>query len=434
MDSNTLFIIKAICATLATLTGILAAWFTYRDLERKPEEQEKVTQWYAEKWNAIQDSGVLELPEIAIQWLISAKNNLPRTWRQISDYAMSHFTFLLNPIISIVGTVYFFGWLPMLALAIFPVVNLLTEIFPKKNHRKRYIIRNLLDYLYLVVWSTLPFLIFVLTVLKLPLSYAVVFAVIALPIIIVSFAGSTVFTPSSTLENVGPMMPGPGYDEEAGLTEITGLSAAISIPITLIAFIVGHYAAPDAWIPHTLQMLISNISHDAMTMFVTILILGGAIGERRSYSIPTAIILDLVAAATLACASLWFGLLLSEHELGVWEVWHILWGNAADGSRVELGPYFWAMHTAFLPTLAYLFIIAFCWLAKLIVLPIARVLRRAARIERPHTLTAAALALVTVILFAVSAGIGYMEDLAAAKEAAEQQPISQERTRSESGH
>src|SRR5262249_12125301 len=78
----------------------------------------------------------------------------------------------------------------------------------------------------------------------------------------------------------------------------------------------------------------------------------------------TAVTLNLMLGLLLACASLYFGI----KQLTMTGVGRVLVAHSIDGQRWEIGPYFWTMHTVFLPLLFYLSIVMLCWVGKGVVL------------------------------------------------------------------
>ena len=140
--------------------------------------------------------------------------------------------------------------------------------------------------------------------------------------------------------------------------------------------------------PQTWQMLISNVLLDGVTLLATFALITWAVREKAWLRIPIAIFLDVLVACLLACASLYIGLVFTEDELTLTAVINILIGKAAGGDHYELGPYFWAMHTTFLPTLAYLFIILVAWLGKTILIPFEWFLGKGKAHRNPLGLTA----------------------------------------------
>lgn len=191
-----------------------------------------------------------------------------------------------------------------------------------------------------------------------------------------------------------------------------GMATAVSFSITPLSFLVGHLALPTSWIPKTIQMIMTNVICDGLTMYATLVILSLAVKPDGGLPIPVAIVLDIVVGALLACASLYFGLIFTNHALSITEVCRVLVALAPDGQHFEIGPYFWAMHTTFIPTLCYISLIFFCWFGKLIVLPIAALLSKGQYVEKPHHLTAGALLLLGAIFTALFLGLGALGELA----------------------
>ena len=152
------------------------------------------------------------------------------------------------------------------------------------------------------------------------------------------------------------------------LIYIFGFSTTFSFVLTLLAMSIGHYVNPTAWIPQTLQMLLSNVIFDGLTMAATYYILKKALERGRLSSIIIAVVIDFIIAAFLAICSLFYGLVFTYKYLDPYEIFNILIFKSADGSCYEFGPYFWTMHTTFIPTLIYLGIILVACIGKLMLL------------------------------------------------------------------
>ena len=61
---------------IAACSGLVAPWFELRDRWQTDTEREKTKVLYGEKWEAIRDSGLLQLPEKAIMSALDAKTRL----------------------------------------------------------------------------------------------------------------------------------------------------------------------------------------------------------------------------------------------------------------------------------------------------------------------------------------------------------------------
>jgi len=187
---------------------------------------------------------------------------------------------------------------------------------------------------------------------------------------------------------------------------------ATSLAVTLFAMLVGHIAYPKAWIPQTLQMLVSNVVLDGFTLVVTFIILARAVSRPGLLRIPIAVLSDVLVAALLACGSLYFGLIFTEKSLSFREVLNVLIAQSPDGSAFEIGPYFWTTHTTFLPTLAYLFLIMVAWLGKVQLIAVRWFLGKGAESKNPLALTAALCVLIMVVFGALAGAASYAEDYA----------------------
>ncbi len=183
---------------------------------------------------------------------------------------------------------------------------------------------------------------------------------------------------------------------------VAGFGVAMSFIVSLWAMYIGHVAVPQAWVPKTLQMLVANALCDSLTLVATLGVLLWAVGDRGLLRIPTAVAMDIGIAASLAVASLHFGLAWTERALSTRGLLNVLIGRSSDGSAWQLGPYFWVMHTAFLPTITYLGLVLVCWLGKTILIPARWFFGISQGHENPLKLTSALCALIAAILEGVA--------------------------------
>jgi hypothetical protein len=142
----------------------------------------------------------------------------------------------------------------------------------------------------------------------------------------------------------------------------------------------------------------------------TCLILRKALAGRGVLRVPVAVVATIVVSALWACSSLFFAVAFTERALSVREVLRTFVGRSPDGSRVELGPYFWMMHTTFLPTLFYLGVILLAWFGKMLVHPIEWVLRTHKEHDKPLALSAAFCGVVLAVLLVLSEVVGAVDD------------------------
>lgn len=136
-----------------------------------------------------------------------------------------------------------------------------------------------------------------------------------------------------------------------------GLQAGIAASFTLTALLIGlgHALEPQtAAVAMPPQLYFSNFAFDGITLLATVIVLGWLHGQRGNIvALPLAIATDLTLAVTCAVLSLWLGLIGTTQELSFHEVLMVLIAQDPSGQRLELGPYFWTMHSTFIPTLLF---------------------------------------------------------------------------------
>lgn len=144
---------------------------------------------------------------------------------------------------------------------------------------------------------------------------------------------------------------------------------SFSVILTAFSLMIGHWFMPDLWIPKTTRMIISNFLFDFFTIYTTIYFLRWAIQKKSIYRIPIAIVIDIILSALFACFALYYGLIFSDKSLSIIEILNILIAKSPDGNTFQYGPYFWVMHTTFIPTAIYLLLIIFAWFVKITLIP-----------------------------------------------------------------
>lgn len=391
MTGSSFLVIKIILGVVSGLFGILAAFFTFLDVAYE-DKHEKTRAWFRAKWIAVSDSPWLTLPERIIEWLLRFKTLASQTW---SNYAWRLFTkpstvrfvnitvfslFALGCLFhSLLYGIYLSACMILLLLTVFGVTapiaaRLLRTLGYMKDGRRtaRIDYRKVGEtadsrYPYLVLFYSLAFygstaVLWILIMLKIDicLSTLIMTAMSPLYWLITGLA----FYPCLQ------MLKSPRNLNSQHAFYLFNFAIAISFTITFLALLVGHIASPEAWVPQTFQMLLSNVLFDGVTLLVAFMILAWAVAGPGILRIPIAVFADILVASLLACGSIFFGLVFTDKSLSVNQVTYVLLGKAPDGSHFEIGPYFWAMHTTFLPSLLYLALVFFTWLGKAILLPI----------------------------------------------------------------
>ena len=396
MKYSSILVVKSVCWAIAAFAGLFAAWFELRDRWQTKDDRHLTRHYYRKIWQNIQQTGLLLLPEKVIVSFLTAKTALvDKLWDFFDSQpvgVIKTFCFI-SPLIGIAVGWITSGWILALVfgatLATFSIILILaiqsTDIKPKNI-----IIAGILAiamYIAICLSGVAAGMILLKIVLDLNISLATLIMVVLFPVYAFFFG----------IPLLALAIAASYSDKTVNNLFVAGMAMAASFSVTLIALLVGHVADPTCWVPKTMQMLVSNVIFDGLTMLATILILTQAVPPRRRISIPLAVCLDVVVAAIFACTSLYCGVAFTERHLGIVEVARVLVALSPDGGHFEIGPYFWAMHTTFIPTLLYLAIIIFCWIGKMFILPVAAIFKRGGLVEKPHNLTAGVFAFVTVV-------------------------------------
>lgn len=168
---------------------------------------------------------------------------------------------------------------------------------------------------------------------------------------------------------------------------ITGfLIILISVCITMAAIILGGIGIQQLDEMEWEIWYYINFFFDLLTVFFTFRLFNWALRIKKYLLLF--IVLDILVAGTLAFYSLFLGLYSTPYKLNMLEVSNILFGISPDGTSWEFGSFFWAMHTTFIPTLIYLTALFLAAIGKIIIIPIARVIKKGEVVDKPHYLTA----------------------------------------------
>jgi len=400
------------CVLIAACSAAVAAWFELRDRWQTDEERAKTRASYGKKWETIRDSGLLQLPEKAVMSALDAKTRLAKAVLRVVILVLGvcgpvgkwvlPLVLLLSGVGGAVAGWITYGWIGAIALAYGCSAAFIVTLGAGCVYGSKWLVCSKCGLCAAACLFTAGIWLNIL--LGLGIAYAAGLMFILLPVYMLGFAVPLLLVAAIGQQTTSYAI----FDGDSWF--VFGTATAVSFFVTLCALLIGSLVDPDAWIPRTLQMLLCNVVFDGFTMVATFAILARAVGEKRKYPIPVAILIDVVVAALFAYASLWLGLIGTEHALSIKQVLGVLIAKSADDAAVyAFGPYFWAMHTTFLPTLGYLGLILLFWIAKLVVLPVAKVLKKGREIDKPHNLMAGlfgfvgAVALIGVAILHVAA-------------------------------
>jgi hypothetical protein len=396
MNSDTFFLIKVFFGIIAAIFTLSAAIFTFLDTAQN-EKTEKTQAWFVTRWEFINKSRWLNLPENVARWLLIKRNSLADGIGNGIGPKLEIVLFSSIPILCIIASfLYWTGNAAIIsAVLISPLVisTLRGNVFEADNTNLFMDVYNMLG---LLATGFLNIYLWPLIIIKLDLYYAVAVMVLFMPFFWVSVAFPSLFL-FSVIRSI-----------KETFVVLFGIGVVGGFTATLFAMLIGHLIEPWSYVPQTLQMLIANIIFDGLTMAITFSILSWALSKDGLLRLPMAILLDIVLAGIFAAGSLYFGLLLTDKALTLREVVYILFARSADNSHFEFSPYFWVMHTTFIPTLLYLSLILFCWVGKALLIPIKLFFGLGQENKNPLKLTAGLcgiFAAVFTILFFVTGSV-----------------------------
>jgi hypothetical protein len=401
MNTSSLNVIKTVSWIIAAMAGLFAAWFELRDRWQTEDDRQRTRTYYRKIWQTIQQTGLLLLPEKAIAGFLTTKTALVAKARGLSNSLPDSIIMPLmftTPVAGFVVGWFASGWILALVLSvpmtIFPVLVFLNETgmvnLPNNDAIDSVVVIN-----HCLFWLATG-----LVLLKVVLSLNIVIATLVMTTLFPFYALFIAIPLVGLADSVGHR-----FQESKPNWFVFGMALVASFSITMISLLVGHVADSTCWVPKTMQMLGSNVIFDGLTMLATIMILTLAVPPQRRISIPFAVCLDVAVAAVFAWASLYCGVAFTDRHLGIIETARVLVALSPEGGHFEIGPYFWAMHTTFIPTLLYLILISLCWVGKLLVLPVASILSRGAVVEKPHHLTAGVFLFIAAVFGVISTGV-----------------------------
>lgn len=381
-------VIFAACAAVLAFLEIL-----------KEEKGENVRQWFRRRWDIINECAWIRLPEISLRAFLNAERFFTAHVIRLYTIKWLGSCVVLQVALSLVMIVLLSINVcanAILASCLFVAYILLHNTVPSQYSILR-IISNFVKCLALILWM-LPIASYIFTTdlimaaLFMTLSFPLYGAVIVLLLryvtdtwlVVASRTYRNAIMPNQYLhnmDNVGKIRSWKG--------DLFAIAMAISSAVTLVCLVLGRICDINAWVPQTPQMLLSNVICDGLTVMATIYVLTIALRGNILVRVPIAIMLDIMIGGFLACASLYFGVVGTQHDVHVDEVLNILLGRSIDGSVWNLGPYFWAMHTVFLPTICFLSFIMVTWAAKCLLIPVHHFFGAASHSKRPLALSAA---------------------------------------------
>ncbi len=398
MEPEGIDLLRQIALYIVVALGVFATWLKVRDAAQTEKQRTRTRWWYDRKWRAIRASRILEAPELVITWLLEMKARADARLNDVdAELSTRPHIYCIALLLLVCVGMFIEGLLTSAPRSPYVFFTLLACFLAMAMHRARNprVSTKLLVGLSIVAFGSFCLWGYYLQQRTLGLN------ILASLWLAVSFF---IWLMVYRLWSFHPIFKGTwrrALRLNAHFWII--LASAISPFVTFVSLSLGHTAHPTGHVPQTLQLLYVNAFCDGLTVIVTWRVLRYAVQPEKKLSIPTAVLLDVAIAAVLAVVALWLSLAFTPKYLTLNQVLNVLVARRPDGAAWEIGPYFWVMHSTFLPTLTYLGLIAACWLGALIVRPAALLLRTGGEVEYPHRLTIALLAFIAAIFLGVRA-------------------------------
>ena len=439
MTATSLLLLETSFKTIAFLFAVAAAYLIF-SARRQTDRSDLVRKWFRRKWLRIRQSPWLELPQIVVEWFYNQKSLLVRfSLNANTKWRFGKLAFSEMIMLSILSSLF----VEQYEIAKFLVIYYSLLILSWKS-LKAFISKKQGELSGEKVEDKSTESTTSMHPLQIPLtviviSFAILFPIVSIVSVVVITIGilqtnvyvaaflSVVLLPMywngigiPTLLTIGvykviqvvrrgdvELLERLAEDEElkskvmarASVLHSFAIGVSLSFVVTILALLIGHIGSPDSWIPMTMQMLISNLLFDGFTMVTTFSLLGWYLQRRSSKRLFGAVAADIVACGILACLSLYFALVFTDQALSFNEVARILVALSPNQNEYDLGPYFWAMHSTFLPTLIYVGILLLCWFGKELLLVVRWFFLINAESKRPLELTSCLLGVLATVFF-----------------------------------
>jgi len=412
-------LLKILFGLLSGIFALLSALFKYLDISEQ-RRNDKFKNWFENKWYLLSKSKWLLLPERTIIILLELKEIVAsllyrKLFQRIQE--SNKISYIAAAIFVVLIIISYFIYLGIIFLIIFAglygyyfisqILISYNEKYIPLNHLKKIInviylkYQRVVEYTYTIItlflFIVIPALILLDKILDLDFYIALFITLFLFPFFILIFISSLFVSFNNPLIKKNNLY-----------YSMMGAALVFSFNITFISLLIGHLTDPIAWLPQTLQMFISNIFFDGLTIAFTFFILGWAVTASPIIRIPLAIFYDIIFSALFAICSLYFGLLLTDKQLSVGQIFNILIAISADGNSIEVGPYFWVMHTTFIPTFIYLFTILYFYLNKMILVFLEIFFNKARIHEKPLKLTSALCTVISVVFGFIFISMGFI--------------------------
>lgn len=378
--------ISVLHVTMASLTGFFAVLAAIVHFIRVyiDGDQTEVRRRFESLWLNIDQGPWLSMPELAIRQSLKLNQVIggPLGFQVFGKIA--RISPVSGPVTAIVGAMILWGWIGVGAAF---AGSVLLRVIPSITGPPSNSLLGRSKIIILLLYFAPTTMIWIIISLDTHIVLSAVIMLVVLPT-----SGTAVYLVIGTFTS----------DKIANGVLVPAFAVGFSFVVTFIALLIGNVVAPNLYVPQTLQMLSINALFDGLTVVATFALLMWAVQADIMRRIPFAIGVDVLVGAVLACASLYLGLIFTDQALTVTDTINVLVFRSPDGQSVELGPFFWVMHSTFLPTLGYIGLILLLWSGKLLLVPVAMFVEKGADHSNPLNLTRTLLVTIAAIFGAIT--------------------------------
>ncbi|MEP1096378.1 MAG: hypothetical protein ABJG78_14775 [Cyclobacteriaceae bacterium] len=375
MGEQNLDLILTLTKIVGGFLALSAAFFGFLAVLRN-DNQLTIRAWFKHKWSLIDTSNWRRIAEKSIGWSLNTEAALKGRLKILAQREdVLGIAFLLD-----LGAIWYYY---KFSYAFFLLLLILTiHKFKVLDRKKDLLFYFALSATYLI--AAFGSYLLVLIALKSSLTVAPLILIFSLPSFFL-FLGLPLVYFEKAIKWLKINMVIPPFEN----IQVYGFYVGLSFILTFCSFLLGNSISQDSTVPQTFQMLLSNTLMDSATIGVTLYLMKWAFKKNSIKSISSAIMLALFFSMIFACTSLYFGLLDTEYSMSLKEISRVLIGLSPTRNGMDFSPYFWAMHTTFIPTIIFLSVLTIGLTAKLILIPIQWFFSKGDKNKNPLALTAA---------------------------------------------
>lgn len=352
MTAGDWFTLQLLAAVLAAAFGVASAALLFVDSTFATEELAPLRARLGRWLQALRASPLADLPGWFLGLAVAARQGLRRLAVALTEGRAGSVVAWVAALACLVVGVVRFGFGPYYVFVAWILLTPVRKALPERIGESRPL--QWLDSGVFLAFALLGFFALLDFAVRLAGSWAGPLLALPLPAVGLVLAAFAL-----------DMLPGP--EEELGapgaraaLAYTLGLGLGLSALATVSAVALGHLTEAAAAQPTlSLRALAVNLAADTLTL------LGCAALLRRAWPLLLHLLLGLAWAAATACTGLWLAFAGTPDALAPAQVLRVLVGLSPGGGGLELGSYFFLMHTTFLPLFGLALFLLFAGVLKL---------------------------------------------------------------------